>query len=120
MDYLFGKILARCALMLSVLGLLTTFVFAQGGTGDLTGVVEDPTGAVVHNATVTLATLSPGKKLPPLSNQAGIYLFAAIPPGGYTIESSPKVLKGLKVSNVFITVGATATQDLKLEVGQSS
>jgi len=120
MDYLFGKSLTRCALLLSVLGLLTTFGFTQGGTGELTGLVSDPSGAVVANATVTLINPSTGDKRTTVTNQAGIYHFSALTPGGYSLESSPKGFKSLKVANVVVTVGATATQDLRLEIGQSS
>src|SRR5437868_5339162 len=120
MDYLFGKSLTRCALLLSVLGLLTTFGFAQGGTGELTGLVSDPSGAVVANATVTLMNPSTGEKRTTVTNSAGIYRFPAVTPGNYSLEASPKGFKSVKVSHIVVTVGATATQDVKLEVGQGS
>jgi hypothetical protein len=120
MDYLFGKSLTRCALLLSVLGLLTTFGFAQGGSGELTGLVSDPSGAVVANATVTLTNPSTGDKRTTVTNSAGIYRFSAVTPGNYSLEASPKGFKSVKVSHIVVTVGATATQDVKLEVGQGS
>src|ERR1043165_4524153 len=120
MDYLFGKSLTRCALLLSVLGLLTTFAFAQGGTGELTGSVSDPSGAVVANATITLTNAGTGDKRTTVTNSAGIYRFSAVTPGNYSLEASPKGFKTLKVANIVITVGATATQDVKLELGQGS
>jgi hypothetical protein len=120
MDYLFGKSLTRYALLLSLLGLLTTFAFAQGGTGELTGLVSDPSGAVVSNATVTLSNTGTGDKRTTVTNDAGIYRFSALPVGHYTLESSSKGFKSVKVSNVIITVAETNTKDLKLEVGEGS
>src|SRR5690242_3810945 len=120
MDYLFGKSLTRYALLLSLLGLLTTFTFAQGGTGELTGSVADPSGAVVANATVTLMNPGTGDKRTTITNAAGIYRFAAVTPGNYSLEASPKGFKSVKVANIVITVGATSTQDVKLEVGQGT
>src|SRR5690349_7012898 len=100
MDYLFGKTLTRCALLLSVLGLLTTFALAQGGTGELSGLVSDPSGAVVPSATVTLTNPATGEKRSTVTNQSGIYHFSALAPGGYSLEASPKGFKSLKVANV--------------------
>src|SRR4051794_9603973 len=52
MEYAFRNTLTRFLLALGVLALLTGIVWAQGGTGELTGLVTDPSGAVVSNAEV--------------------------------------------------------------------
>src|SRR5437016_7288721 len=62
MAYAFRNILSRFVLVLGVLALLTTIVWAQAGTGELTGLVADPSGAVVPNAQVTLTNSATGDK----------------------------------------------------------
>ena len=53
MDYAFRNTLTRFLLVCTVLALLAGTVWAQG-TGEITGLVTDPQGAVVSDAQVTL------------------------------------------------------------------
>jgi len=120
MDYAFRNTLTRVLLVLSVLALFTGIVWAQGGSGELTGLVSDPSGAVVSGAEVKLTNPATGDVRTTTSSQAGIYRFAAVPPGTYNIEVAPKGFKSVKVQNVVVTVGTTATADVKLELGAAS
>jgi hypothetical protein len=47
--------------------------FTQTITGSITGLVTDPTGAVVANAKVTATNVLTGVATPTLTNQSGIY-----------------------------------------------
>src|SRR5947207_15973414 len=50
------------SLVVAIFGLLCVgTAFGQGGTGELTGLVTDPTGAVVSGATVTLTNSGTGE-----------------------------------------------------------
>ncbi len=62
MDYAFRNSLTRFLLAFTVLTLLTGTMWAQGGTGELSGLVTDPSGAVVANAEVTLTNTATGEK----------------------------------------------------------
>src|SRR5947209_17887406 len=62
MAYAFRNTLTRIVFVLGVVALLASVVWAQGGTGELTGLVTDPSGAVVPNIQVTLANSATGDK----------------------------------------------------------
>src|SRR6266516_192668 len=109
------------ALIVVLLGALSvSLAFGQGGSGELSGLVTDPTGAVLSNATVTLTNVATGEARTTVTTPAGIYRFAALPVvGSYTLETAPKGFKTLKVSNVVVSVGTVTSRDLQLEVGTS-
>src|SRR5438067_12153462 len=95
--------------------------FGQGGAGELTGLVTDPTGAVVSGATVTLTNPATGEKRTAATSAAGIYRFVALPVvGAYTMDAEAKGFKKVQLSNVVISVGTVTSHDIQLEVGSGS
>lgn len=120
MEYAFRNTLTRFMLVLGVLALLTGVVWAQG-TAELTGLVTDPSGAVVANISVTLINSATADKRTTVTTPAGIYRFVALPVvGTYTLEMSPKGFKSTKIANIVVSVGSTVTHDVKLELGSTS
>ena len=108
MENAFRNTMTRLLLVLGVLALMTGIVWAQAGTGELTGLVADPSGAVIANAQVTLTNNATGDKRTTTTTPAGVYRFSALPVvGSYTLEVSPKGFKTAKVANVVISVGTT-------------
>src|SRR5205085_73564 len=79
MEYDFRATLTRFLVVLSVLALLAGTVWAQGGTGELTGLVTDPSGAVVPNIPMTLTNSATGETRTTTTTGAGIYRFVALP-----------------------------------------
>jgi hypothetical protein len=111
----------RCAWIHSLLALvvlsLCAGAYAQGGTGELSGLVTDPTGAVVAGATVTLTNPATKEIRTTTTTAAGIYTFPALAVGAYSLELSPKGFKSVRVHDVVLSVGGATTRDVKLEVG---
>jgi carboxypeptidase family protein/TonB-dependent receptor-like protein len=121
MEYAFRNAMTRFLLVITVLGLMAGTLWAQGGTGELSGLVSDPSGAVVANAQVTLTNTATGEKRTTVTTPAGTYRFPALPVvGTYTLETSPKGFKSAKVANIVVSVGTIVSQDVKLELGASS
>jgi hypothetical protein len=120
MEYAFRSTLTRFLLVFTVLALLAGTVWAQGGSGELTGLVTDPQGAVVSGAEVKLTNPATGNVRTTKTTDAGIYRFVALPIGNYVLEVAPKGFKSVKVQNVVVSVGATATTDVKLELGAAT
>ena len=121
MEYAFRNTMTRFLLVITVLGLFVGTMWAQGGVGELTGQVSDPSGAVVSNATVTLTNTATGDKRTAVTTPAGVYRFPALPVvGTYTLETSPKGFKSVKVTDVVVSVGTVTSRDIKLELGASS
>ena len=61
-------------------------LFAQAYFGTVSGVLSDPSGAVIPNAKVILIDEQKGFVFTAKSNDEGRYLFASIPPGVYTVR----------------------------------
>jgi hypothetical protein len=120
MEYAFRSTLTRFLLLLTTLALLAGTMWAQG-TGELTGLVTDPSGAVVANTQVKLINNSTGVERTTTTGSAGIYRFPSLPVvGTYTLQMAPKGFKSVKIAGIVITVGSSVSHDVKLELGASS
>ena len=62
-------------------------VFSKSlATGDIVGVVTDPSGAVIPHANVTLENVETNSTRTQTTNAAGAYRFSLLPPGRYTLS----------------------------------
>jgi len=114
------RTLTRSFLVLTVLALLAGVVWAQG-TGEITGLVTDPTGAVISGATIDLTNSATGEKRTTVTSTGGAYDFPNLPVvGTYTLHAAPKGFKSVKVQGIVVSVGVVYTKDLKLELGATS
>src|SRR5262245_8766137 len=59
---------------------------AQLYTGSVTGVVTDPSSAVIAGASVTLTDSEKGYESQAKTDTSGRYLFRSVPPGNYRIS----------------------------------
>src|ERR1035441_4941090 len=117
MESTFRNIWVYTLLALVVLA-LSVGAFAQGGQGELTGVVTDSTGAVVADIPLKLSNTATGEVRTTTTSPAGTYRFPALQVvGSYTLEVTPKGFKSVKVQNISATVGTVITRDVKLEIG---
>jgi hypothetical protein len=92
--------------------------FGQGGTSELTGLVTDPTGAVISGVPVKLTNTQTGEVRTTVTAPAGSYRFPALQvTGTYVLEVSPKGFKSVRVQDIVPTVGTIVTRDVQLEVG---
>jgi len=82
-----------------------------------TGMVTDPTGAVVPSAKVTATNEATGVSTTRPSNSAGLYTIPDLPPGFYTLRAEAQGFKTLVNAHIELTVGYTQRVDFKLEVG---
>ncbi len=83
-----------CAFALFLAVLLTSLpLFAQKITGDISGTVQDSTGAVVKDATITAKNIGTGETRSAKSSDAGFYRIVELPPGKYTVTVSVKGFK---------------------------
>ncbi len=88
-------------------------------SGDLTGTVTDPSGAVVPNATVTLKNNANGATHNTTTTSSGAYRFSLLPPGNYTVSASaPSFSKAEEMTSV--NVGQATVANIKLAVGSNT
>jgi len=103
----------------SVLSLLVfcsaTVASAQLVTSNLQGVVTDPSGAVVADASITASNSETGVQRTTTTNADGFYRFNLLPRGQYEIQAQKKGFAAQKL-NVTLTVGDTITANLVLKV----
>ena len=76
-------------------------------TGIIDGRVEDPSGAVIAGAAILLANTSNGYKQVGMSNSDGLFSFAALPTGVYTLVGYAAGFRPVQVTNVNAAVGQT-------------
>jgi hypothetical protein len=115
-DVPFSKFLVL-AILLAVVALTVPRAAAQATSG-VTGVVTDPSGAVVVGATVTLSNPAIGFSATTKTNDIGVYEFLNVPPGeNYSIAVSKEGFRGLTLEKVVLNVGTKATQDAQLTIG---
>ncbi len=88
-------------------------------SGDFTGTVVDPSGAVVSNATVTLRNNVTGQTRSTTTNSSGAYRFSLLQPGSYTVSASASGFSKAETTAV-INGGQATVGDVKLAVGSSS
>lgn len=104
---------------LAVLAIVATSIglWAQAGTGQISGMISDPTGAVVVNADVTLTNAATGVVRGTKPSSAGVYTFPAVTVGTYILEVHAAGFTPFKASNVMVSVGAVYNMDVHLKVG---
>ena len=85
--------------------------------GELSGLVTDPTGAVVAGATVKLTNPATKEIRTTTTTAAGIYTFPALAVGSDSLGLSPKGFRSVRVQDIVVSVGGATTRDVKLKVG---
>lgn len=104
----------------AVLLFFPSFVFAQIDTGSIVGVVNDPSGAAILGATVTLSNEATGVSRSVTTNSDGSYQFSAISPGTYTVKAEAANFQSAVHTNLEISVQSRPAVDFTLKVGPSS
>ncbi|MFQ5739852.1 MAG: carboxypeptidase regulatory-like domain-containing protein [Acidobacteriota bacterium] len=100
---------------------LATFMWGQGTTTtSLTGAVTDPQGAFIPGATLHLINMETDVGREVLSDDAGRYQFAQVPPGLYKVEVEVPGFKKLVQENIELLVNTPTTLDLSLALGEVS
>lgn len=98
--------------------LLPFAALAQVNTGNLSGLVTDPTGAVVGGATITVTAAGTGYTRTVQSGSDGAYTFTDLPIGPYALNASASGFSTVQTS-LNVQVGSHVRLDLKLTVGST-
>jgi hypothetical protein len=112
----------RLAILLLVsvclLGLaLPAPLWAQIAQGSITGLVKDPSGALIAGANVTATNQGTGNTATVHSQADGAYLVPNLEAGTYRVSAEAPGFKRLTIAGLKLDAGSTLTQDMKLEVG---
>jgi len=100
------------------LGLATAFTLAQEITGDIRGIVRDPSGAVVHGADVEVINTDRNSVIRTLKTGAdGAYVAPLLPVGHYKITVAAPGFKQYNATDVVLNVSDRRVVDISLTVG---
>ncbi|HWT02745.1 MAG TPA: TonB-dependent receptor [Pyrinomonadaceae bacterium] len=99
-----------------VLALGAVAARAQGTTGQLSGTVADPNGAVVQSAAVTVRNRDTGLERQATTGDDGAFAVQLLPPGLYRVEASAQGFAGAVVEEVRVQITETATVQMVLSV----
>jgi outer membrane receptor protein involved in Fe transport len=107
-----------CLLLISS-ALSPRLLNAQGQLvyGTVTGIVTDPTGAVVPNANVSLTNVTTGVSTASQSNHLGLYTIPNLIAGSYNLTVSVPGFRELRELGISVSVGNIVRKDVKLVVG---
>ena len=92
----------------------------QTVTGSITGLVTDPSGAVVVGATVTAENTATGVKTSAKSNAAGVYTIRFLPIGAYTMTIDAAGFATDHVAPFPLEIDQTAKFDVTLRIAGST
>jgi len=110
-------------LLLLVIGLCVFYsssAWAQVTSGSITGVVTDPTGAVIPGAKVIVVDVDKGYTYPTTTDAVGRYLVTNLRPATYNISVEAKGFKTYKQGGIVVDVSARVSVDVGLELGTTA
>jgi hypothetical protein len=93
-------------------------LLAQRTTGNLSGIVKDPSGAALVGVSVAVSGPNIVGSQTTTTNESGLYRLPNLPPGEYQLSFTLSGFKPLTRRSVRVSVGAGIEENATLEVGQ--
>jgi len=112
------KVVAGIACLVALLASVN--LWGQGIFATLTGVVSDPSNAVVKGAKVTLTDAASGSARETTTNEDGYYTFASVPVGTYMVAVEVQGFQTYKASGISLGGAEKRNLNITLQVGASS
>ncbi|HEV2667711.1 MAG TPA: carboxypeptidase regulatory-like domain-containing protein, partial [Blastocatellia bacterium] len=114
----FTTVLALCLCLMA--GGASAALAQTTGSATLRGIVKDPNGSVLSNATVTMKSLRTQSDRKTKTNSDGNYAFTAIEPGAYELKVEAAGFKVLSQTGVTISPGDNRGLDFTMEIGATN
>src|SRR5258707_146304 len=102
--------------MLFVFGAMSAM--AQS-TATLSGIVTDPSGAVVSGAQVKVISLATGLTRELVTDEAGVYSAPSLIPGDYMVQATASGFSQYTVQKVTLSVDQRVTINMKLSIASA-
>jgi hypothetical protein len=105
---------------LSICFLLTAAVSWAGVTGSISGVVRDPSGALIPDVKVRAANVATGVQQVVRTNADGFYEFLSLPVGTYNVQAEKGGFETYRETGLVLNVNTALRVDITLKLGQVS
>ncbi|MGH9841818.1 MAG: carboxypeptidase-like regulatory domain-containing protein [Blastocatellia bacterium] len=99
---------------------LAVAVLGQVFTGNITGVVTEPNGAIVANARVLLTNTATGETREVATNEEGRYSFSQVKPSIYSLKVAATGFKEYLRNDITVGVNQSSEINVQLTVGNIS
>ncbi|MDT7810753.1 MAG: hypothetical protein QOJ42_669, partial [Acidobacteriaceae bacterium] len=96
---------------------LSSTGWSQNTAARLTGRIIDSSGAVVPRARVTAKEVGTNLSQTVSSDDSGVYVLVALPPGNYTLTTEAQGFATRVQTGIVLTVAQSATLDIALQTG---
>lgn len=103
-----------------MISFVSAAVWAQALFATLTGVISDPTGAVVANAQITLTNTQSGSQRQTRTDSSGYYTFSAVDVGTYNLTVDAPGFSTFKEDGVALGGGQTINVNATLQIGSTN
>jgi len=107
-------------LVLCLMVLLPAMVFGQSFQAAVSGIVTDPTGAVVPNVKVSVTDTARGASFSTVANQDGVYVINNLIPSTYTLTAEAPGFQTHQVSAFPLTAKQDAIVNITLRLGATN
>ena len=100
--------------------IFSSLAWGQVTSGSITGVVSDPTGAVIPGAKVVITDATKGYDFPATTDAVGRYLVTNLSPSTYVVSVEARGFRAYKQEGIAVDVGARVAVDVHLELGATA
>jgi len=114
------RIVGFSALVCCLILLVGVPLSGQGIFATLTGIVSDPSGAVVANAKVTLKDAVSGSLRDTVTNGEGYFTFASVPVGMYSLTVEAQGFQSYKAEGIALGGAEKRNFNISLAIGVAS
>ena len=115
-----NRMIGVAVMLLAMLCLITSPAFSQSDSTNISGLVRDPSGAVVAGANVTVTNEGTGFERRTTTNESGFYTVPNIPPGFYKVTVEAAGFKKYEGTRNRLEAAIPAQVNVDMAVGQVS
>jgi Carboxypeptidase regulatory-like domain/TonB-dependent Receptor Plug Domain len=109
-----------CLTLISTCLLLLPCAFGQVDEGSITGLVQDPTGAVVPNAKVTLLNTDQGLSQTTNTDGSGVYTFSPVRIGNCSVSATAPGFSVTTQQHINVAVSQNVRVNVELKTGAAT
>jgi len=115
-----ARVLLGTLLVLTLLGLSSTSQAQTIAGGQIVGVVQDPTGAVIPGAQVVVRNVATGIERTLTTSEVGRYQALNLRSGEYEVTVEQSGFATMRHTGIMLEVGSTATVNITLQVAATA